>query len=262
MSFLLVLLFLGTALGDTMNMFTQYSNGDATYYGESSGGHCSLDTPSLPPAGLTTNGIWQTVALNTAQYGTSEPCGMCVMLYPNGTGSGGNPLPGIRKVFVADECPTCNNGDLDIASVGDGRWQMHWIAVPCGIESNVQYLLQGSNPYYIKLQVRNHNYPILSVKALGGSTFYEFTRTSDNFFTAPGGFPFPWSAPLELQITSVAGQVYNDTLTGAASGIVYEGGFQFGQASSTSTTHHQSSGGRQYASVLLILAVLFAVMYL
>ncbi len=93
---------------------------------------------------------------------------------------------------------------------GDGAWGMTWIAVPCGVTSNVQYLLQGSNSYYIKLQVRNTNYPVSLLRAQSGSrhsqidalgsTFYDFQRTSDNFWTAPANFPFPWSPPLTVQV--------------------------------------------------------------
>lgn len=57
---------------------------------------------------------------------------------------------------MTDECPECAEGDLDLATSGDGRWGVEWQAVQCNTgDTPVQYSFQGSNNYYLKLQVAN-----------------------------------------------------------------------------------------------------------
>lgn len=48
---------------------------------------------------------------------------------------------------------------MDLYINGDGRWKISFVAVDCpsvaGEAGNIQFRFQGSNPWYIKLQVRN-----------------------------------------------------------------------------------------------------------
>ena len=51
-------------------------------------------------------------------------------------------------------------GALDQASEGDGRWGIAWTPVQCpvgtgGNTSHFYYSFQGSNPWYLKLQIAN-----------------------------------------------------------------------------------------------------------
>ena len=47
-------------------------------------------------------------------------------------------------------------GDVDIGDAGDGRWDVEIQAVQCPVgDTKIQYSYQGSNLWYIKLQVRN-----------------------------------------------------------------------------------------------------------
>ena len=51
-------------------------------------------------------------------------------------------------------------GALDQASVGDGRWTIAWTPVQCPVgtahgTSTFFYSFQGSNPWYLKLQIAN-----------------------------------------------------------------------------------------------------------
>lgn len=68
-----------------------------------------------------------------------------------------NPVPQqTQYAIVGDLCPECSAGDLDQATAGDGRWKISWYPVQCNVgESNFIYSFQGSNPYYLKLQVAN-----------------------------------------------------------------------------------------------------------
>lgn len=68
-----------------------------------------------------------------------------------------NPVPQqTQYAIVGDLCPECQSGDLDQAATGDGRWKISWYPVQCNVaDSNFIYSFQGSNPYYLKLQVAN-----------------------------------------------------------------------------------------------------------
>lgn len=47
-------------------------------------------------------------------------------------------------------------GSVDLAENGDGRWEVEIQAVQCPVGSTkLEYKFQGSNPWYLKLQVRN-----------------------------------------------------------------------------------------------------------
>lgn len=60
---------------------------------------------------------------------------------------------------VTDLCPECKPGDLDQARAGDGRWQINWYPVQCNVTNTpFWYSFQGSNTWYIKMQVANTRY--------------------------------------------------------------------------------------------------------
>ena len=47
------------------------------------------------------------------------------------------------------------SGSLDFGKTGDGRWKISSIAIPCPVVGNIRFKFQGSNPWYLKLQVAN-----------------------------------------------------------------------------------------------------------
>ena len=54
----------------------------------------------------------------------------------------------------------CAPGALDQASEGDGRWGIAWTPVQCPVgtghnTTHFFYSFQGSNPWYLKLQIAN-----------------------------------------------------------------------------------------------------------
>lgn len=58
----------------------------------------------------------------------------------------------------------CLSGSLDQGGNGDGRWKIHWHAVQCNVgNSNFLYSFQGSNDYYVKMNVANARVPVASV---------------------------------------------------------------------------------------------------
>ena len=61
-----------------------------------------------------------------------------------------------QYAIVGDLCPECGTGALDQATYGDGRWTISWNPVQCNVgNSSFVYSFQGSNPYYLKMQVAN-----------------------------------------------------------------------------------------------------------
>jgi expansin (peptidoglycan-binding protein) len=49
-----------------------------------------------------------------------------------------------------------------LAENGDGRWAVDIQAVQCPVgNTKLEYKFQGSNPWYLKIQVRNSRYVLL-----------------------------------------------------------------------------------------------------
>lgn len=50
-------------------------------------------------------------------------------------------------------------GALDLAENGDGRWKIEIQAIQCPVgNGKIEYKFQGSNNWYLKLQIRNARY--------------------------------------------------------------------------------------------------------
>jgi len=215
-AFAFVLLF-GLIQGQLENTYTTEQSGDGTYYGtqDGSGGACSI----YPSPSFVSNGVTK-VAINAPQYSGSLACGMCMQVNGNGKGSGANPIKGTFLAFVDDLCPECKTGALDLALNGDGRWDISWVAVDCPVQGNLQYAFQGSNAWYIKMQVRNHRIPVQSVQFREpNGKFIKGSRTSDNFFEVPS-YPYPVSFPLAIQVQGLDGKWVDDTVPSMSSNTV------------------------------------------
>ena len=205
------------AAGDDDEVASWFSNprqrGDGTYYGEidPGDGNCAFGNVDKLSAFRRAD---MYVAINDKQYEGSMACGMCVKLKGNGKGSGNDPIPSEwQTAIVVDRCPECAEGDLDLAQSGDGRWDLRWKAVPCpGTKRrSFQYAFEGSNDYYLKLQVRNSYVPISKVELQNGGRYRQLSRTSDNHFEATGGdFQTPFGSEMRIRITSVFGEQVTD----------------------------------------------------
>ena len=64
-----------------------------------------------------------------------------------------------QYVLVSNLCPECLAGSLDQEINGDGRWTIEWYPVQCAVGTTpLVYSFQGSNAYYIKMQISNHRW--------------------------------------------------------------------------------------------------------
>ena len=192
------------------------AQGSATYYDASSGVNlCTLDI-----------GNGMTAALSPADYGNSEHCGECLQV--------AGPL-GTVIVRVTDKCPGCTAGNLDlsapafaaIANPADGIASISWHRIACPASGNMAFKFQGSNPYYIKLQARDHRYGVVSMalQDSGGSAYQTMARSSDNFFVVSPAAPI--DGAFKVRLTSTSGEVLDQTLGGIDNNNVIAGTDQF-----------------------------------
>jgi expansin (peptidoglycan-binding protein) len=176
--------------------FIGYS-GNATTYSYTGGGACTRD----PIPGGTLVG-----AINAPQYYGSILCGA----YLSVTGPAGT-----TQVLIVDLCPGCASGDLDldtaafqaITGATDGRYPITWQLVSPPLSGPIGYRFQGSNPYYVKVQVVDHRNPIYLIELdTGASNFVPLDRTADGFFQYNSSSPL---GALTLRVTDI----YSNTLT-------------------------------------------------
>jgi hypothetical protein len=207
--------------------------GDGTYYGSGgwAGGNCVLRDP-VPAiyAGRTP------LAMNAAQY--AGACGACVVVRGSGQGSGGSPITGEIQGYVADKCPECAFGCVDLAADGDGRWKITFEFVPCPTAGGgVSYKFEGSNNNYIKVQPRGMATPPSKVTVGGVSA----RSTDDNFWVADNGAGF--GDTVLIQTWTVGGAYYEDKVTGKSGVVNGSGGGGSSAGSSALKSVAESVGG-------------------
>ncbi len=147
---------LATAFSFTLNDYRTSKNfhGEGTYYGGNPyTGNCAIRAPL--PKGTYAGRL--AVAISDEQYDVA--CGACLTITGTGKGLGANPIIGPIKAYVSDRCYECKHGDLDLSSVGDGRWEINWKVEPCNTAPRIQFLFEGSNLHYWKLQPRGMSGP-------------------------------------------------------------------------------------------------------
>jgi len=229
-------LFIVFAFAGSSVLHAAYSTaqtGFGTYYGGTTGGACGYGTltPSyvLPQGKTTPATSIKQVAINPTYFAGSLGCGMCISLKGTGSGSGANPVSSSAVTyFVSDLLPSGGAGDIDLGISGDGKWGVSWKAVPCPVGSaKFSYKFQGSNPYYLKLQVVGHSVPVESIEFVKGSTTYPGARTGDNYFTTPGSFPTPIAYPLTINIIDTNGKKVTDTISSMTNDVLIQGKVQF-----------------------------------
>ncbi|XP_059142649.1 expansin-YoaJ-like [Physella acuta] len=204
-----------------LDLFTKSYKGDGTYYGDIVEGSCQIAAP-LPPA-ATNSKITALVALNRPQYLNSLVCGMCIKVTGSGTGHGSDPITGVHIVYVKDLCPVCHEGDVDFALNGDGRWDIDIQAVQCPVGStSIQYAFQGSNPWYIKLQIRNARIPITGVEIQKNGGWVTPTHSPDGYWILSGGGAMP-DGPFRVRLTAANGQVLEDSVPRIDNDNILEG---------------------------------------
>ncbi|KAK0056406.1 expansin-YoaJ-like isoform X1 [Biomphalaria pfeifferi] len=207
---------------DVLNLYSKSFNGDGTYYGEGIGGTCQYGRP-LPHA-ATDPKISALVALNKPQFLNSLTCGICLKVTGTGHGSGANPITGEHIVFVKDLCPECHEGSVDFALNGDGRWSISMRAVQCPVgSSTIQYAFQGSNPYYLKLQIRNARIPITGVQVHRNNVWVTMHHSGDGYWLLNDSHAMPAGA-FGIRLTAANGHVLEDTVPRIDNDHILEGG--------------------------------------
>jgi expansin (peptidoglycan-binding protein) len=159
-------------------------------------------------------------------YNGSAACGECLEV----TGPKGSVV-----VLVVDSCPIdtpyndCGNtgADLDLSpaafeAIEDlkvGKTAVTFQVVPCNVAGPMQYQFKdGSSQWWTAIQVRNHRHPIKTVDYLDDKGHWtNMPRADYNYFIESGGVG---ARPhgLSLRITSIYGQVVEDTVNVAVGG--------------------------------------------
>jgi len=193
------------------------TSGIATYYStDYTGGNCTLNAPLAGE-------YW--VAAPPAVYASGASCGRCLRIW--------GPLGSI-VARISDSCPSCSASQLDLeenafvalaGSTAPGVIDIAFRSVECPAPAQVSWLFQGSNPYYIKLQIRDFPYGVSSMDFSEDASWHAMTPTSDGFFTySPTN---PQNGTITVRATNIHGAVVTDTLNAIVNDSVIVGSVQF-----------------------------------
>ncbi len=122
---------------------------------------------------------------------------------------------------VIDECPWpqwCDDEQIDfspwafMALVSDttvGVIDITWWYIS-GTMSDpfVYYFQEGSNEYWLSLQIRNHTQAIKTLEIKSGGSWHSLKRTSYNFFVIEDG---AGNGPFEFRVTATTDEVITDS---------------------------------------------------
>lgn len=195
-------------------MEAKITKGEAVYYDANGRGSCSL-TFGRDAAVLSAPNV---------VYDKIQACGQCLEI----TGSEGTAV-----VMVADRCNDCPPNRLvinkptfvKIAGTKVGNAEISWKPVPCAVSGNLELRVKKtSSIHWTSIQVRNHRVPIKAVSFKKGDEWIEMTRSDDNYFVAAKGVG---AKSVTLKITSMDGQVVEESLPEWKDGETYKGAKQF-----------------------------------
>jgi expansin len=174
--------------------------GKATYYDATGDGACMLG-PS--PGDLLV------AAMNAEEYDNAAVCGEYVhVIGPKGA----------VTVRIVDLCPECLAGHLDlsreafaqIADLPQGVVSISWQVVSPALTGPIAYHFKdGSNPWWIAVQIRNHRNPIAKVEyRRANGVWLDLPRTSYNYFLQD---TVPDAGPYTLRVTDSYGNILTDS---------------------------------------------------
>lgn len=187
--------------------------GEARYYSFGPGPACSF-------AGLPTNGFY--VGVSTREYGHADLCGAYLDVH--------GPRGDVR-VLIADRCPGCAPGQLDlstaafeqIADRSDGVAQIRYSVVrdPLPAPELIYELKPDSSPSWLAMLVTGSGNPIqrVALRSAADGPWHELNRGMDNYWTISGAGPGPFSA----QVTDVRGHQVEITRISLEQGERYTG---------------------------------------
>jgi expansin (peptidoglycan-binding protein) len=193
-------------------------SGEATYYDAfSQQNACAL--PLSPEQYV--------VAVAAAVFDGSVVCGRCLRI----TGPLGSIVARITDYCVGSGCRDLDLSPNAFAAIGnpiDGIIPVSWESGSCDVEGPIAFYFDpGSNPYYAKIQVRNHRYGIAGLAiAESGHPFVELDRSSDNAFEFLSGVA-PFAAPLSLRVIDLHGAVLESNEIAFTPGSAVDGEGQF-----------------------------------
>ena len=167
------------------------STGTALPFGQATSNNlCSLDVG---------NGF--VAAIDDSLWDGSARCGECLLV----DGPEGSVL-----VRIIDQCPECSPGDLDLSDTAfeqiadpmPGGVPIQWRYVECPVDGPVRYKLQDSNPFFYRIQVRNHRYGVTDMEYFDGSVYVPMIRTNDNYFQTSDTVPNIDNVSLRIRSSS------------------------------------------------------------
>jgi expansin (peptidoglycan-binding protein) len=176
------------------------ASGQATYYAADGSGNCSFDKVSEPLV----------VALGNAEYKAGAACGGYLDVKgPKGT----------VRVKIADRCPECAVGHLDlsrqafarIGNINDGIIKVTYSqvtspSVPGAVSVRVK---EGSSQYWLALRFDNTGNPLAAAELQSGSSWKSLGHTDYNYWIAESG---AGNGPFTVRVTDTAGR--RTTLSG------------------------------------------------
>jgi expansin (peptidoglycan-binding protein) len=163
-------------------------SGQARYYSFGQGVACSF--PDLPLDGFY-------VGVSTQEYRTADLCGAYLDVH--------GPRGDVRAL-IADRCPGCAPGQLDlstaafeqIAEQSDGVAQIGYSVVrdPDPAPELVYEVKPDSSAQWLAILVSGTGNPIqrVAIRPSTGGRWQELNRRMDNFWTISGAGPGPFSA--------------------------------------------------------------------
>jgi expansin (peptidoglycan-binding protein) len=167
------------------------------------------------------------VAVTEAAFDGSAACGRCLRV----TGPLGSIVARITDYCVGSGCHDLDLSPNAFAAIGnpiDGIIPVGWESVSCDTAGPIAFYFDpGSNPYYAKIQVRNHRYGIAGLEiAESGQPFAPLARSTDNAFEfVSGGGPI--AAPLALRVTDLHGAILESNGIAFTPGETADGAGQF-----------------------------------
>ncbi|ETO60757.1 hypothetical protein F444_21093 [Phytophthora nicotianae P1976] len=211
-------------------------SGEGTTYGltDPSGGNCNF--MAYPKAAVSSF-----VAINKVQWDDSMSCGRCAQVTCTDPQCAGRSQES-AIVYVVDQCPGCNDGDLDlspnvfkaITGMEPSRVEISWEFVTCPTSGNIKYCLkEGSNAFWAAIQPTHTAVGVDSVTIDGKPT----SMVASSFYFLLDGDSTEKSdlSNLKITMTSVSGETIEDILS-FTDGNCVEGKSQFTKGESTSVS--------------------------
>lgn len=166
----------------------------------------------------------KSVAVSQEDSGGVRSCGMCIKAWSE---DGDTISAAGEFFFVSNICQVCKKGDLGLtinATIAKNI-SVTWQAVPCPVgDHSIQYKLEGSSKYYVKIRPFEARLPIEKMELKDGTKWVESTLPDYGYYfesrSENGGFSFP----LQVRLTAITGEVLKDSITELSEDVQRGGG--------------------------------------